>query len=113
MPQKKWATPEQEEFLLGHFPEFRKHAVVKRYRDFLKRVGIEWFQRWPERQALFPEFPADHVYTAEEEQKLAAGIETRHQASQGYVNRTKQTCTHRILNSKLPPGSDGRIILSA
>ncbi|KAG1819929.1 hypothetical protein EV424DRAFT_1539731 [Suillus variegatus] len=84
MPQKKWATPEQEEFLLGHFPEFRKHAVVKRYRDFLKRVGIEWFQRWPERQALFPEFPADHVYTAEEEQKLAAGIETRHQASQGY-----------------------------
>ncbi|KAG1781392.1 hypothetical protein EV702DRAFT_1193579 [Suillus placidus] len=71
MLQKKWATPEQEEFLLSHFPEFRTHALNKHYKDFLKCVEVEWFQRWPERKVSFPDLPAEHVYTTEEEEYIA------------------------------------------
>ncbi|KAG1817375.1 hypothetical protein EV424DRAFT_1540467 [Suillus variegatus] len=77
MPQKKWATAEQEEFLMSHLPEFRVLAATKNYKDFLKRIYIEWFQRWPERKAMFPDFPAEHIYMAEEEHAIALGLDTR------------------------------------
>lgn len=89
MPQKKWATPEQEEFLLSHFLEFRTHALNKHYKDFLKRVEVEWFQRWPERKVSFPDLPAEHVYTAEEEEYIATHMKTRQKASQEYAHCAK------------------------
>lgn len=96
MPQKKWATAEQEEFLMSHLPEFRVLAATKNYKDFLKRIYIEWFQRWPERKAMFPYFPAEHIYTAEEERAIASGLDTRRVVSQWYGRKAK---THEILTA--------------
>lgn len=83
MPQRKWATPEQEEFLTSHLPEYRVHCAAKNYGDFFKRVEIDWFQRWPERKVMYPNVPADHIYTAAEEHSIALQLDTRRAVSQG------------------------------
>ncbi|KAG1724895.1 uncharacterized protein EDB91DRAFT_1087322 [Suillus paluster] len=107
---KKWATPEQEEFLLSHFPEFRTHALNKHYKDFLKCVKVEWFQRWPERKVSFPELPAEHVYTAEEEEYIATRVKTRQKASQGYAHHAKQALySNKYYDKKIKHAADDAI----
>ncbi|KAG2051166.1 hypothetical protein BDR06DRAFT_1010703 [Suillus hirtellus] len=101
MPQKKWATPEQEEFLMSHLPEFCILAAKKNYKDFLKHVGIEWFQCWPEHKAMFPDFPANHIYTAEEERVIALGLDARHeQLATWFRWKINPACLHRSASAR-------------
>ncbi|KAG2358783.1 hypothetical protein BDR07DRAFT_1488999 [Suillus spraguei] len=40
MAGKKWATPEQEEFLLSFMSEFHESAATKNYDDFFTRIWL-------------------------------------------------------------------------
>jgi hypothetical protein len=77
MPRKKWATPDQEEFLLSFLPEFRERAASKQYEDFFSRVWAQWFVRWPERQALFKDKSEEHDLSPDEMKALAEAVTTR------------------------------------
>ncbi|KAG2051239.1 hypothetical protein BDR06DRAFT_1010589 [Suillus hirtellus] len=77
MPRKKWATPDQEEFLLSFLPEFRERAVSKQHEDFFSRVWAQWFVRWPERQALFKDKSEEHDLSLDEMKALAEAVTTR------------------------------------
>ncbi|KAG2358420.1 hypothetical protein BDR07DRAFT_1379413 [Suillus spraguei] len=63
MAGKKWATPEQEEFLLSFMSEFRKSAATKNYNDFFTRIWALWFERWSEERVIFKDMPDDYVRT--------------------------------------------------
>ncbi|KAG2126513.1 hypothetical protein DEU56DRAFT_916029 [Suillus clintonianus] len=78
MPQK-WMSNEQEEFLTSMLEEFRTRAAGKKYEEFWKKVNKSFFEKWPERRALFGDLPADHVLTPDQVKDLANTVESREQ----------------------------------
>ncbi|KAG2342077.1 hypothetical protein BDR05DRAFT_949333 [Suillus weaverae] len=79
MVGKKWATPEQEEFLLGFMSEFRESAMTKNYDDFFTWIWALWFERWSEDHVIFKDMPDDYVRTPDDIKALARAVETRQQ----------------------------------
>ncbi|KAG2356876.1 hypothetical protein BDR07DRAFT_1491343 [Suillus spraguei] len=71
MAGKKWATPEQEEFLLSFMSEFRESAATKNYDDFFTRIWALWFKRWSEECVIFKDMPDDYVRTLDDIKALA------------------------------------------
>ncbi|KAG1784978.1 uncharacterized protein HD556DRAFT_1451217 [Suillus plorans] len=79
MAGKKWATPEQEEFLLSFMSEYRETAATKDYDDFFTRIWALWFERWPEEHIIFKDMPDDYVRTPDGIKALATAVATRQQ----------------------------------
>ncbi|KAG1787159.1 uncharacterized protein HD556DRAFT_1449088 [Suillus plorans] len=79
MAGKKWATPEQEEFLLSFMSEFRESAATKNYDDFFTRIWALWFERWSEERVIFKDMPDDYVRTPDDIKALARAVEMRQQ----------------------------------
>jgi hypothetical protein len=75
MAGKKWATPEQEEFLLSFMSEFHESATTKNYNDFFTCISALWFKRWPEEHVIFKDKPDDYVCTTEDIKALAGAVE--------------------------------------
>jgi hypothetical protein len=80
MPQK-WTSNEQEEFLTSMLGEFCMHAADKKYKEFWKKVNKMFFNKWPERRALFGDLPTDHVLMPDQVKDLANAVESREQVS--------------------------------
>ncbi|KAG1904047.1 uncharacterized protein F5891DRAFT_1276182 [Suillus fuscotomentosus] len=59
--------------------EFRMHAADKKYEEFWKKVNKSFFEKWPERRALFGDLPADHILTPDQVKDLADAVESREQ----------------------------------
>ncbi|KAG2361811.1 hypothetical protein BDR07DRAFT_1485383 [Suillus spraguei] len=67
MAGKKWATPEQEEFLLSFMSEFHESAATKNYDDFFTRIWALWFEG------------DDYVRIPDDIKALARAVEMRQQ----------------------------------
>jgi hypothetical protein len=80
MPQK-WTSNEQEEFLTSMLGEFCMHATDKKYKEFWKKVNKMFFEKWPERRALFGDLPTDHVLMPDQVKDLANAVESCEQLS--------------------------------
>ncbi|KAG1740074.1 hypothetical protein EDD22DRAFT_959249 [Suillus occidentalis] len=78
MPQK-WTSDEQEEFLTSMLEEFCMRATGKKYEEFWKKVNKLFFEKWPERRALFGDLPADHVLMPDQVKNLANAVESHEQ----------------------------------
>jgi hypothetical protein len=74
-----WTTDEQVDFLKDELPGF--HAAQRKQRgpQFLRGVTECWFEKWPEREALFftaVDAPA-MALTHEDDEKLTAAVAKR------------------------------------
>ncbi|KAG2153811.1 hypothetical protein DEU56DRAFT_951204 [Suillus clintonianus] len=76
MPQKKW-TKDQEEFLASYLMQYRACTVSRKYANFSAEIGMKFFERWPERKALFGDLPDDEVLTPEQTVALAQAVAER------------------------------------
>ena len=78
-----WTTKEQAELLEAELPEFGAARRKGRGAQFLKGLADRWFERWPEREALFfntadaPEM----ALTLEDDERLSAAIVSRMKVS--------------------------------
>jgi hypothetical protein len=96
MGQKKW-TEEQETFLWEYLPDYRGRTITKNYQDFWKKVHLKFFERWPERAAIFKDLSplADgQTLTVDQTRDLAEAIETRKKVAP--ISKTCQLCTDQI-----------------
>ncbi|KAG2030431.1 hypothetical protein BDR03DRAFT_1017116 [Suillus americanus] len=59
--------------------EFCIHAADKKYEEFWKKVNKMFFEKWPERRALFGDLPTDHVLMPDQVKDLAKAVESREQ----------------------------------
>jgi hypothetical protein len=74
MPQKKWATDEQEEFLTSYWSEYQACTAAKKYQDFWKTVNIKFFECWLECKIIFADLPDDQVLMQSQTDALADAI---------------------------------------
>lgn len=80
MPQK-WTTKEQEEFFDSHLAEFCLCTKGKKYEEFFKKVNSLFFEKWPERMALFSNLPSDDPLTPDQGEVLKTALEVRKKVS--------------------------------
>ena len=81
MAPKKWATAEQEQLLYDFLPEYRTHAEVRNYSQFWPKVNQAFFEKWPTRDALFPDKPKDGDLNEQEKQNLSEQLGKRKKVS--------------------------------
>ncbi|KAG1789116.1 uncharacterized protein HD556DRAFT_1447179 [Suillus plorans] len=74
---KKWTTDEQGEFFNSHMAEFRLCTAEKKYEEFFKKVNKLFFERWPERKALFGDLLNDESLTPDQAEVLKNVLEVR------------------------------------
>jgi len=75
-----WTTDEQVDFLNDELPGFRAAQRQHRGPQFLRGLAERWFERWPEREALFfdaADAPA-MALTADDDERLTAAISLPH-----------------------------------
>ncbi|KAF8431010.1 hypothetical protein L210DRAFT_3508096 [Boletus edulis BED1] len=71
-----WTTPEQAAFLTSWLPEYEEHMTTKKYHLFWPPLFKAWFEKWSERDSLFPD--VDGLLNAEQSSELGAAIEACH-----------------------------------
>lgn len=82
MPPHSWAAKDQNNFLVGHFPEYlaegeKSGKSGKKNQSHIKfwaKLEEQWFARWSERAALIAagKLPAGNVILNPEQEKLIA-----------------------------------------
>ncbi|KAF8418380.1 hypothetical protein L210DRAFT_3511088, partial [Boletus edulis BED1] len=77
MSPHSWATPEQETFLLEFYNNFIQCQAKHDYGNFWPAFFERWFQKFPERAALFPDIPVSTQLTEEQKKKLGNAINAR------------------------------------
>lgn len=77
MGNKKWTTKDQASFLETFLPAYRECIPAKNYSPVLKKVWLEFFQRWPERNVVFPDIPADQTLSVQQNKILADAVSAR------------------------------------
>ncbi|KAG6379047.1 hypothetical protein JVT61DRAFT_11481 [Boletus reticuloceps] len=70
-------TGDQLEFLEAQEVEQRKLLETKSFAKFWPLVFENWFKRYPERAALFPDIPMDQPLTKAQEDELGVAIQKR------------------------------------
>jgi len=55
MPGKPWTTDEQVVFLTKNIPHFLEAQAAKTLPAFWPRIFREWFEKFPEKDVIFPE----------------------------------------------------------
>jgi hypothetical protein len=74
-----WTTEEQLTFLKEELSGFRAAQRQQRGPKFLKGLAERWFEKWPEREALFfntTDAPA-MALTLDDDKKISEAIKTR------------------------------------
>jgi hypothetical protein len=74
-----WTTEEQLTFLREELVGFQAAQRQQRGPQFLKGLAERWFEKWPERDALFfhaADAPA-MALTADDDKKVTEGVKTR------------------------------------
>jgi hypothetical protein len=74
-----WTTEEQLAFLKEELVGFRAAQRQQRSPQFLKSLAERWFERWPEREALFfntADAPA-MALTLNDDKKVSEAVKTR------------------------------------
>ncbi|KAJ8582082.1 hypothetical protein M405DRAFT_868128 [Rhizopogon salebrosus TDB-379] len=75
---KSWTSKEQEKFLLEYLEKYRGCAPTKDYDEFWAEVYEEFFKRWPETKAQWPNrLDGETPLTLNEEAHLATAIQVR------------------------------------
>jgi hypothetical protein len=75
---KSWTSKEQEKFLLEYLEKYRGCAPTKDYDEFWAEVYEEFFKRWPETKAQWPNrLDGETPLTLNEEAQLATAIQVR------------------------------------
>lgn len=54
MPRETWATPDQEDFLLGLLDEYKDAQIAGSYMRFWPALFEEWEKQYPSHQEVFP-----------------------------------------------------------
>ena len=76
-----WTTEEQTNFLNAELPRFLAAQREHRAPRFMKNLAEIWFQKWSEREILFPG-RSDEPLTTEENGMLGTAIEKRKKVRQ-------------------------------
>jgi hypothetical protein len=107
MAPKKWTTPEQEKLLSDFLPEYRIHGQGRDYSQFWPKVHQTFFEKWPMREALFPDKPADEDLNEHERQNLSERLKKRKEVSSNtYANDEFTWLIKKTANSALVPLED-------
>lgn len=77
MPAASWTTDEQYKWLQDRLATYTMHAKEKDYTHFWPSCRAAWFQKFPERAAVFPDIPMDVDLTPEQETILQEAREAR------------------------------------
>ena len=75
-----WTTQEQLDFLNVELQNFLSAQREGQAGRFITELTERWFQKWPERFALFPD-TKDEPLTAEQNEQLGAAIDKRKKVS--------------------------------
>ena len=80
---KSWArTAEQDKYLQEQVKELTKARLDDNIKDFRHRLHETWEARWPEIEALFPQWTdADPQLTKEQVDELSSAMAFRKQVS--------------------------------
>ncbi|KAF8121442.1 hypothetical protein EV363DRAFT_1172274 [Boletus edulis] len=90
-----WTTPEQAAFLTSWLPEYEEHMTTKKYHLFWPPLFKAWFEKWSERDSLFPD--VDGLLNAEQSSELGAAIEACHKRLQTWFRwRTNASRRNRL-----------------
>jgi hypothetical protein len=54
MPGKQWTTEEQRTFLTDRIPQFLEAQASGGLTMYWPRIYREWFEKFPEKEVLFP-----------------------------------------------------------
>ncbi|KAH7906733.1 hypothetical protein BJ138DRAFT_1104900 [Hygrophoropsis aurantiaca] len=95
MPPQSWTTPEQEAFLLLHKNDFLKAQLQARTPSFFQILDHEWFQKFPEKDVLFPGVPE---LTEEQKIRLGKAVETRKKQIKNYLRNHSHTKGRAVLS---------------
>jgi hypothetical protein len=80
MPGKPWTSADQAAFLTENLPHYLEAQASKVLSAaFWPRIFREWFEKFPEREALFPGVVS---LTEEQVAQLQTALEDRHKVSQ-------------------------------
>ena len=83
MPGKPWTTEEQATFLTGHFQPFLDAQANKEISTvFWPRIYREWFEKYPEKEVLFPGYTS---LTEEQEKELQSALNERRKVARNSV----------------------------
>ncbi|KIK34242.1 hypothetical protein CY34DRAFT_110353 [Suillus luteus UH-Slu-Lm8-n1] len=77
MGNRSWATKDQAALLQTFLPAYIECIPAKNYEPVLKKVWLDFFQRWPEREVVFPDIPADEVLSVQQTNLLAKAVSAR------------------------------------
>jgi hypothetical protein len=80
MPGKPWTTQDQANFLQSYVVQFQEAQANRDLSTFWPRIFREWFERFPEKEAIFPECEA---LTEAQEGQLKEAINQRYKVSAG------------------------------
>ncbi|KAG2113706.1 hypothetical protein DEU56DRAFT_919668 [Suillus clintonianus] len=77
MGNRSWATKDQAALLQTFLPAYIECIPAKNYEPVLKKVWLDFFQRWPEHEVVFPDIPADEVLSVQQTNMLAKAVSAR------------------------------------
>ena len=93
---------DQLEFLEAQETEYRELLETKSFAKFWPLVYENWFKRYPERAALFPNIPMDQPLTKAQEDELGDAVQKRRTVSIHILKLIKYLLTSGYLeNSEL------------
>ncbi|KAH7905778.1 hypothetical protein BJ138DRAFT_1105702 [Hygrophoropsis aurantiaca] len=101
MPPPSWASPKQEKFLLSHKSEFLKAQLQALTPPFFEKFNHAWFQKFPERDALFPGI-VDEL-TEEQKTSLGKAVERRKKQIKNYLRNHTHTKGRAVLSVTKTP----------
>lgn len=80
---REWPrTEEQDDFLKSQLPDYVKASLNGRVDRFTNNTHELWFERWPEREALFGPQEADGpALTPDQKKQLALAVKRRKKVS--------------------------------
>ena len=106
MTGAQWASQDQTEFLWSFISDYYKiNKGDRNYVPFWSRLREEWFERYPEHEALFPDKEEDDLLPDEEAQ-VTENIQARVKVTKSF--RFDVTfLTNLEIFSNLKLGSDG------
>jgi hypothetical protein len=96
--KRRWASPEQNSFLLSYFPEYLEAQSKGRYDKFWPKLFQEWFAKFPA-----PQPQPDDKTDSEPEPDVDSGCESDESAESSpdaVTNKRKRTKTAKKKNKK-------------
>jgi len=81
MTGRRWTTDDQLAFLESHFPKYQQAQADKTLSSFWPFIYRTWFERYPERESMFP---GSTTLTTVQEEELKSRLTARQHVSCSY-----------------------------